>query len=432
MSKNNPTKGGKGKGGGRKRKAGDRTTLQNIPTRQTRSDTKEGREKAIKEIFQRLKAEALALAKDRSAALAVQPIAPPGSRGDGSLHLAFVQMGQGDCTMISTPRGQVVMIDCGSDATEESGVDVTDQYHKRIKDTIYGKKFMHGSDNLDIIILTHADTDHYNKLRLVLKATTVIGNIYHSDKLESYAAANQSAWLREHMVHPLNIKAVTVTATKSTTGAAVDTRMINDSPVKPIDETNTLDRVDTRGAIRIVDEDDCKISILASNVAIATEGDNSNQKNRGSVVTLIEAFGKKLMICGDATRITETFLVGRYADLLADLDLLQVPHHGSSVTSSGDLLVNKLKPKQAIISAGKLVRKDHLPSFVTIKKYMTHQVDKQVPKHEIFYWVEGAMGSFVSASGFTEQNLYTTGSNLTIERAFGPPPEDAEMKQVEI
>jgi beta-lactamase superfamily II metal-dependent hydrolase len=390
--------------------------------RLTRSLTKAKRDAVRQAAIDKILDDAAKLKEERAKALALQPPAPAGQCGDGKLHIAFIRMGQGDCTLISTPKGRFVIIDCGSDATEDD----SDAYLKRIRDTISGKKFMGGTKDakqLDVLILTHADTDHYNKLKSVLRDDTIIHNIYHSDKIESYADGNLSGWLKNHVTHDKFIYAVTVKADvqvlQDKKQLRTRTQTINNAAASKMDLKNNKLGVDERGTLRIVDDGVCQISILASNFEQDTEKDNSQgNRNRGSVVTLIEAFGKRIVICGDATRSTEKFLIDEYGNLLADLDLLQVPHHGSNVTSSSDLLVTKLKPKKAILSAGKEVQKDHLPSQVVIDKYLKQQAKGTVPKHEIFYWTPGAIGSFIKDSQFTEQDLYTTGSNLTIELVF--------------
>ena len=397
----------------------------------TRSQDRAVGEATRRVALRELEAAAKKLAKERAEALSNEPAKARGNRNDGQLHLAFVRMGQGDCTIITTPKGRTIMIDCGSAAKERSstkahssGMDTSADessddnaaYLKKIRDTIYGPKFLKSSTALDVLILTHPDTDHYNQLQSVLDDDTSIKSIYHSAKLVKYSVGQHSAWLKTHIDSEAHIYAVTVNKTKGKIK-----QIINDQPVATMDSTTKINRVDTNGAIRIVDEEKCKISILASNVAAeqkATKRDKGTDINRGSVVTLIEAFNKKIVICGDATSTTEKFLVGQYPTLLAGVNLLQVPHHGSAVTSSTDLLVDTLKPKMAIISAGKQVRKDHLPSFDTIGKYLAHQTNEKAHKHEIFYWMKGNRGSFFAQSSFYEKPIFVTGSNETQELVF--------------
>lgn len=370
----------------------------------TRSTTAPDRKKAIDEEKARAILAAAALQKKRDDALAAQPKAAPGNRNDGSFHLAFVQMGQGDCAIMSSPQGKTIMIDCGSDATEEVSEAI---YRSRIKSVVYGPKFLKDSVDLDYLIFTHPDSDHYNNLKYILEDTTKIHNVYHSSALINYAVAQTSAWVHGHVGDPSFIKAVTL----NESGA-----FINGAAAVP----------DARKTLRIVEEKDgfgkvvFAVSILCSNVSVDSQADSSNDTNRGSVVTLIEAFDKKIVICGDATRSTEKFALDRYNTLdtagtnpLVGIVIAQAPHHGSANTSSSPAWVAKLAPEVAIASAGKLVYKDHLPSEAALNRYLALQVDNKVASHEIFYWSVGAMGSYNDESAFTKKALYITGSNGT-------------------
>lgn len=364
----------------------------------TRSTTAPDRKKAIDEEMVRALLAAQALQKKRDDALAAQPKAALGNRNDGSFHLAFVQMGQGDCAIMSSPKGKTIMIDCGSDATEEFSEDI---YRARIKSVVYGPKFLKDSLDLDYLIFTHPDSDHYNNLRYILDGSTKIHNVYHSSTLIKYAVAQTSDWVRSRVTDPSFVKAVTL----NETGASIN---------------GALAATDARTAIPIIEEKDdlgkviFALSILCSNVAVDTQADASNDTNRGSVVTLIEAFDKKIVICGDATRSTEKFALDRYADpTLASVAVAQAPHHGSVNTSSSAAWVNKLRPEVAIASSGKFVLKDHLPSEVALGRYLALQPDDAVASHEVFYWSVGAMGSYNHESAFTKKRLYVTGSNGT-------------------
>ena len=381
----------------------------------TRSQTKPQRDAEQAAILEAARKHAEELRLRREEALKKQPATPAGNRGDGSLHISFLQMGQGDCCLIATPKGRVIMIDCGSDSKDSEDNAV---YTKRIKDSIYTEKFLKNQNEIDILILTHPDTDHYDKAKEVLKDNVIIHNVYHSAKFPDYSAGQTSTWISSRTTDPSFIKAVTHNLL--TFGFI----RINDKDVLNADETNTVDRLDGKGGIRIVDEENCKIAILASNVDQLYVNDNSNTTNRGSVVTLIEIFDQKLLICGDATRSTEHYLLKNHGDRLANLCVLQAPHHGSNNTSSSQEFVDKTKPINVVMSAGKKVDKDHLPSEDTIVRYENRQAlskRSEVPEHEIFYWEKGRMGSYSNTSKFTKRAVYITGSNGTFTRTFEKP-----------
>src|SRR5258706_12654980 len=83
----------------------DPSGLVHTGQRVTRSKTRDSRELAKElEIAKEQKAREQ-LEKQRAQSLANRPQAPAGNRSDRQLHMAFIQMGQGDCTIISTPGG---------------------------------------------------------------------------------------------------------------------------------------------------------------------------------------------------------------------------------------------------------------------------------------------------------------------------------------
>ena len=388
-------------------------------SKRTRSQTLSERNEEQAKIIEKARQKADELRLERQKALEARPIALSGQCGDGSLHISFLQMGQGDCCLIATPKGRVIMIDCGTDAHDDEKVDA---HTKRVQDSIYSQKFLKDKNEIDVLILTHPDTDHYNKAKTVLKHDVKIHNVYYSAKFSDYSAGQTSAWIHERITDASFIKAVT--HNKLSEFGFIQ---INDKEVQPADRENKVDRLDKQGGIRIVHEEDCKISILASNInQIYTfenksiiDNDGEKHVNRGSIVTLIEVFNQKILICGDATRNTEHYLVESSGARIADVFILQAPHHGSNNTSSSERFVNKTNPINVVMSAGKKIDKDHLPSAATISRYEVQQeLKEEVGLHEIFYWQKGAYSSYFHESRFTKRAVYVTGSSGTLEHRF--------------
>jgi hypothetical protein len=158
-------------------------------------DETQEREDLLKEL-QQLKDKILTV--DRSIAVATRPTAPLGNRNDNHLHIAFIQMGQGDCTLISTPRGQTILIDCGSTATESADTSWPD-YQRRVRGIVYGPKFLHNYNKVDVLILTHPDQDHYNMLESMLNDSVQIERCFHSCAFSGYSQYQQSTWIWKHM-----------------------------------------------------------------------------------------------------------------------------------------------------------------------------------------------------------------------------------------
>src|SRR6185436_11532207 len=74
------------------------------------------------------------------------------ARGDGQLHVSFLDVGQGDATFIAFPGGRTMLVDAGGLATSAS-FDVGD----RVVAPVIRRA---GFRRLDYLVLTHGDPDH--------------------------------------------------------------------------------------------------------------------------------------------------------------------------------------------------------------------------------------------------------------------------------
>jgi competence protein ComEC len=78
---------------------------------------------------------------------------------DGRLHVAFLDVGQGDAILITLPSGQQILVDGGP-----SPADLT---------TALGREMPFWDRSLDAVVMTHADADHITGLVEVLDRTRV-------------------------------------------------------------------------------------------------------------------------------------------------------------------------------------------------------------------------------------------------------------------
>jgi len=76
---------------------------------------------------------------------------------------------------------------------------------------------------------------------------------------------------------------------------------------------------------------------------------NSTAVNNASIVIQLEYGSKKYLFMGDVTTSVETKLINN--DMLEQVDLLKVAHHGSDTSTSEEFL-NLIKPTHAVISSG--------------------------------------------------------------------------------
>ncbi|KXK63725.1 hypothetical protein AWW66_01835 [Micromonospora rosaria] len=387
---------------------------------ENRQESRRKRIKLERDHAKKLREEAAALSKLWEDEISKRPPATPGTRGDRKFYARMVKMGQGDCIALSTPAGRLILVDCGSSSKE---MDETKEklYTKRVRACLEDPKFLgpvQATDAfgkplktpkaqfVDILVFTHSDEDHYNQLATVLadKPNRVeVGRVYHSGDFAGYGAANR--WVRSHVRNENLIRRVihnAVDPTKTLKDGEVAGEITLEGIAVTAAKTATdIDCLDAQGGIRIVAETDpaCTVTILAAGVTndYKKDKDAAQGKNRGSVVLLVEVFGKKLLLCGDSTRSTEHHLMtrGKYAAQnrvrLKGVDIVHIAHHGSDCTSSSLEFVNLLDPKErALISAGKEgVSNHHLPSKTVVDRYVKRFVDSgrgKTPPHSGWAW----------------------------------------------
>jgi beta-lactamase superfamily II metal-dependent hydrolase len=342
----------------------------------------------------------------------------PGTRNDGQFHLTFVQMGQGDCIIMATPQGSVIVVDCGTNSKEQGNI----AFKRRVQPIVNSAKFLKNDKNIDVLVLTHPDSDHYDQLATVFGMNQVkVGAVYHIFSIGDYRSGAQ--WVRKHVAHERFIyKAVH----NKDGGIGAITLEGNDVPAGGAGAK--VGQLDAGGGIRILDEPDCKVAILAADVYLdyAKDNDGADHKNRGSIVLLIEVFGKKVLLCGDATRSTEHYLLKvRNDSRLSEVDIVHVAHHGSDLTSSGIDFVQKVNPKlMAVISAGKKgVVSHHLPSWKVVDRYVAQFAAAgraKVAKHVTLAYDTG-LSLYLSQPKEQEYPVYVTGSAYTIPISWEKP-----------
>ena len=81
------------------------------------------------------------------------------SRPDGNLRVYFLDVGQGDSTLIVTPSGKQVLVDGGPGAESAA-------------ESLSGKLPL-GDRSLDLVVLTHLDDDHSRGLLAIVERYSV-------------------------------------------------------------------------------------------------------------------------------------------------------------------------------------------------------------------------------------------------------------------
>ena len=233
------------------------------------------------------------------------------------LHLDILDVGQGDGMVVWLPTGKVMMVDLGS--TKRKGLVTQDSFKYFRENTA----FKNDGQEIEWLVLTHGDQDHYNMITKFLDTfKPSIKNVLHGGLEEDYRGLIGRLRGRQNP----NGKATTIQ-----TGAH--------RSFYPLASYFDL------GA---------EVMVMASGVE-AAGGDHAYAKNTRSTVLRIVYQNIGLLLTGDATRDTEGQMLGRMMkegklDSLR-AQVLKVGHHGSHRTSNHAAFIAAVRPNYAFISS---------------------------------------------------------------------------------
>jgi len=251
------------------------------------------------------------------ALVAIIVVSPGSESSNGRLSVTFLDVGQGDSSLIRFPRGSTMLIDAGGRAAFRPSLNGgSNQVEQFIEDTpgigeiaIAPFLWYHGLKSIDYIVATHGDSDHVQGF---------------SDLVESFRIGEALAASRYTQPDPFP---------KEVTSARIPRRDLESGESLAIDGV----LIEVVSPLR-----DFKAPEISEN-------------NRSVVLRV--SFGKRsFLMTGDIERKTEERLV--FSSLLTHSDVLKVPHHGSK-SSSTDVFLARVLPCFAIISSGRDNRFGH-------------------------------------------------------------------------
>jgi beta-lactamase superfamily II metal-dependent hydrolase len=220
----------------------------------------------------------------------------------GELTAVFIDVGQGDATLIKAPSGETLLIDAGPWDASDAVVTTLDN---------------EGISELTAIIATHYHADHIGGIPAVIESiqTEVIYDRGHSygEYSPAYEHYVEAAGARRTALHPCDRVHV---------GEVV------------------LQTVAANGEV-------------CGGGSVALDGD----ENAASLAFVMEYAGFRMFIGGDLTGGGGNFpyitpdVESLVADVVGNVDVLKVNHHGSH-TSSNQSFLDALMPEHAIISCG--------------------------------------------------------------------------------
>jgi competence protein ComEC len=228
-------------------------------------------------------------------------VSPPVAANAGTVVLRSVDVGQGDCWLVVTPRGRVLVDGGGSpDRVYEFG---------RLR--LLPKLADLGAVSLDAVILTHPHPDHTRGLLAVLSSLPV-------GRVVVPRAAPRNEFLDELLA------------------VARKRRLV-------VERFGAGDRFEAAGlAFDVLHPPDDAFPRAA--------------ENNGSLVFRARAEGRTLLFAGDVEGPGERDLVASGADLGADV--LKVPHHGSR-TSTTPAFLARVSPRIGLVGVGRRNRFGH-------------------------------------------------------------------------
>jgi hypothetical protein len=327
---------------------------------------------------------------------------------------AFVAMGQGDCCIVRCPDGRVVMVDCGRSTNPWGDLNYVNEALLLLRAWVSSQ-----ANTVAALILTHPDADHHNQavdffrqsdfqgqnvplpgLGGQMDAVGVIPTVNITDIYLSNAYADNSplgnytaaafgvnvinnAFNTARVIEPTINSMVNANNTYKTWLAASNFGALA-TPPQPI-ANKRLDVLtgNTGGHA-------WSVRIVAGNVPHGYNGvqDGATADNAQSLITLFEINGRKALLCGDATFSTEAFLVQAHNPLLANVELLQVPHHGSAFASS-QAFVNLVNPLWGVVSSGFLEHTYRMPRYEGVLERWLESIEarnSRIGAHDIDYW----------------------------------------------
>lgn len=224
-----------------------------------------------------------------------------------ALRIDFIDVGQGDAALITSPTGKTVLIDGGPRKSARAL-------------TAFLSRHVHGP--LDLVLLSHRHEDHVGGLPAAIRQ---VGARQFMDAVEPHESAAYATLMR-------TLAAQGIPVLQATRGRAIDlgggARLVLLGPPEPV-----------------------------------IHGSRSDV-NANSVVVRLTFGGFSALFTGDAEAPTEAWLLGAGVPLQATV--LKVPHHGSQY-SSGATFLRSVGARIAVVSVGRVNEYGH-PSDETLQR----------------------------------------------------------------
>jgi len=260
-------------------------------------------------------------------------------RNDGELRIHFIDVGQGDATLVELPDGKIMLIDGGNGNRSSNAMLLRHLNALKIK-------------TIDYLFLTHADVDHYGGLTKVLEEKEVkraflpLQAETPSDSYEKFFAKLMEEECPYVYASPPSGERVEMKL--SVTDGETPYTLVVLYPYLQMVESGAK-----------VDKDD----------------------NASSVVIWLDYQGTSALFTGDSPSETEEYLIrdsklglhSRYGVDITSTDILKTAHHGSDESTS-EAFLSYMNVKTAIISCGENNAYNH-PHQKVLTRLKNHGAD---------------------------------------------------------
>ena len=232
------------------------------------------------------------------------------------LKVSFLDVGQGDAAVIELPTGETIVVDAGPiSATYNAGEKIVAPFLRR-----------RGISTIDALITSHPHADHLGGVPNLMK------NFEIGQTIDANQRMNSKLFYEYDVLEQSTAQ---VTARAGMVSRYDNVRLYFLHP--------TVTFLDTDSS------------------------DGYSDINESSVVFKLQYGGISFLFMGDAEIESEEHLVHAYGDFL-DSDVLKAGHHGSS-TSSTEELVQKVSPDHVVVSVARFNKFKH-PSKSVLERFV--------------------------------------------------------------
>jgi len=231
------------------------------------------------------------------------------NNNNNKLTIIFLDVGQGDSILIIFPNQKTILIDGGEHDQSDTILSLLKEYN---------------IEKIDNVVATHPHADHIGGLLNIIQ-NVPIGKIYDSGQEHNTQTFENYLDLIESKRIPFSL---------------------------------------ARENIEI-DDLDSKVDIKILNPPEPLFVRTGNDINDNSIVLKLTYSNFSILFTGDIGEIPEERLVSN-ENIIKDIDILKVPHHGSKYSSTKEFL-QSVNPQIAVISVGENNRYGH-PHLETLER----------------------------------------------------------------